>query len=198
MVKMIRLFDILFSFLGLVILLPLFAIIYLLITLESRGGGFYLQERVGRFNTNFKLIKFRSMRVGSDKKSLITIGGKDPRLTRTGYYIRLFKIDELPQLFNVLVGDMSIVGPRPEVRQYVELYNAEQLKVLNFRPGITDYASIEFANENELLGNSANPENVYINEIMPLKLALNLKYIKNYNIVEYFKIIFLTLHKIIN
>lgn len=194
---MIRFFDILFSLLGLILLSPLFVLIYLIIILESRGGGFYLQERVGKDGKYFFLFKFRSMRTGSDKKSLITIGNRDPRMTRTGYFIRKFKIDELPQLINVLKSDMSLVGPRPEVSRYVDLYSAEQRKVLNIKPGITDYASIEYVDENTILGNATDPEAVYINDIMPHKIELNMKYINNYNLKEYFRIIFLTAEKLI-
>lgn len=194
---MIRFFDIVFSLIGIILLLPLFLIVYLLIITESKGGGFYLQDRVGKNGVDFKLYKFRSMRVGSDKKGLITIGGRDPRMTKTGCFIRRFKLDELPQLFNVLKGQMSLVGPRPEVRKYVQLYTIDQLRVLSLRPGITDYASIEYVDENKILGKAANPEKVYIEEIMPDKIRLNLKYIDNYNICEYFKIIFMTIWKIV-
>lgn len=194
---MTRFFDIVFSLIGIIILFPLFIVVYLLIIIESKGGGFYLQDRVGKNGVDFKLYKFRSMRVGSDKKGLITIGGRDPRMTKTGYFIRRFKLDELPQLLNVLKGQMSLVGPRPEVRKYVQLYTIEQLRVLSLRPGITDYASIEYVDENEILGKASNPEKVYIEEIMPDKIRLNLKYIDNYNICEYFKIIFMTIWKIV-
>ena len=194
---MIRIFDIVFSFVGILICLPLFIIIYLLIVVESKGGGFYIQKRVGRNNIDFSLYKFRSMRVGSDKKGLITIGGKDPRMTRIGYFIRRFKLDELPQLFNVFIGDMSLVGPRPEVRKYVDLYTNEQQKVLCIRPGITDYASIEYVDENEILGLAIDPEKVYIEEIMPTKIRLNMKYIQQQTVKEYFHIIFLTFWSII-
>lgn len=194
---MTRFFDIVFSFFGIILLSPLFLIIYFLIIIESKGGGFYLQKRVGIHGKDFDLYKFRSMAKGSDKKGLITIGGNDSRITKMGLFIRKYKIDELPQLFNVFAGDMSLVGPRPEVRKYVDLYNKEQLEVLKVRPGITDYASIEFANENEILGSVSNPEKVYIEEIMPAKIQLNMKYIKNSDLSEYFKIIFLTFSKII-
>lgn len=137
------------------------------------------------------------MAVGSDKKGLITIGDNDGRITRIGLFIRKFKIDELPQLFNVLVGDMSIVGPRPEVSKYVDLYSKDQRKILNTKPGITDYASIEYANENEILGATSEPDKVYIQEIMPAKIKLNIKYIENKGLKEYFKIIILTFYKII-
>ncbi len=194
---MIRLFDILFSVIGLLLLSPLFLLIYFLIVIESKGGGFYLQNRVGKNGVDFNLIKFRSMRVGSDKKGLITIGNRDPRMTQMGYFIRRFKIDELPQLFNVIKGEMSLVGPRPEVRKYVDLYTSEQLKVLSISPGITDYASIKYADENEILAKSDNPEAVYIEDIMPDKICLNMQYIENKTVVQYFKIIVLTLWKII-
>lgn len=193
---MIRFFDVLISLIGILILLPFFLIVYLLIVFESKGGGFYLQNRVGLNGIEFKLIKFRSMRTGSDKKSLITIGNRDSRLTQMGFFIRKFKIDELPQLFNVIKGDMSLVGPRPEVRKYVNYYNAEQMVVLSVRPGITDYASIEYADENTILGASSDPEKVYIEEIMPHKIKLNMKFILNQTIFEYWKIIFLTMFKI--
>ena len=194
---MIRFFDIVFSALGLIILSPVFLVIYVLIRLESKGGGFYVQERIGKDGVPFGLYKFRSMRSGSDKKGLITIGERDERITRLGYFIRRYKLDELPQLWNVLKGDMSMVGPRPEVRKYVEMYNDEQRRVLSVKPGITDYASIEYVNENELLGSASNPDKVYIEQVMPDKINLNMKYIKNQSITEYFKIIFLTFGSIV-
>jgi lipopolysaccharide/colanic/teichoic acid biosynthesis glycosyltransferase len=195
---MTRLFDIIFSALGLVILSPLLLIIWLLIVLESRGGGFYTQERIGKDGVPFRLYKFRSMRPDSDKGSLITIGGHDSRITKTGFFIRKYKLDELPQLWNVLKGDMSLVGPRPEVRKYVDLYTPEQRVVLRVRPGITDYASIEYADENEILGKADDPERTYIEQIMPEKIRYNLKYINHPTVGEYFKIIFLTFKKIIS
>lgn len=193
-----RLFDIFFSFIGLVILLPFFIIIGLLIVIDSPGGVFYKQTRVGKNNKDFKLFKFRSMRTDSDKKGLLTVGGRDSRITRMGYFIRKYKIDELPQLLNVFLGDMSLVGPRPEVRKYVSLYNESQKKVLRVKPGITDFASIEYSNENEILGKAENPEQVYIDEIMPAKLNLNLKYIAEQSFITDLKIIFKTIVKIIN
>lgn len=194
---MIRLFDILFSTIGLLVLSPLFLIIYIIIIIESKGGGFYSQTRVGKNGIPFAIYKFRSMRTDSDKHGLITVGGRDPRITRIGYYIRKYKIDELPQLWNVLVGDMSLVGPRPEVQKYVDLYTEEQRKVLSVRPGITDYASIEYVDENILLAKSDNPDRTYIEVVMPAKIVLNMKYINNKSLKEYFKIIFLTLAKIV-
>jgi len=168
-----------------------------LIIFDSKGGIFYRQVRVGKNGTDFYLFKFRSMRTDADKKGLLTVGGRDPRITRMGYYIRKYKIDELPQLLNVLLGDMSLVGPRPEVRKYVNLYNAQQMLVLSVQPGITDYASIEYSNENEILGRANNPEKTYIEEIMPAKLQLNLKYIEEKSLVTDFRIIFKTILKII-
>ena len=189
---MIRLLDITFSAVGLLLLSPLFLIIYILIRCESKGGGFYCQQRVGKDGRMFGLYKFRSMRTGSDKKGLITVGGHDSRITRMGYFIRKYKIDELPQLWNVLKGDMSLVGPRPEVKKYVDLYTEEQRRVLSVRPGITDYASIEYVDENEILGKADDPDRVYVEEIMPAKIKLNMRYIENRNLNEYFKIIGLT------
>ena len=193
-----RLFDIFFSLLGVILLTPLFLIIAILILVDSRGGVFYKQLRVGYNNSDFKLFKFRTMAIGSDKKGLITVGSRDSRVTPIGYYLRKYKIDELPQLINVLIGDMSLVGPRPEVRKYVSMYTPDQLKVLSVKPGITDYASLEYSNENELLGNSENPEEMYIKEIMPAKLALNLKYIKEKNVLMDFSLILKTLFKILS
>ena len=189
---MIRFFDIIFSTFGLLLLSPLFLIVYILIRCESKGGGFYCQQRVGKDGRMFGLYKFRSMRTGSDQKGLITVGGHDSRITRMGYFIRKYKIDELPQLWNVLKGDMSLVGPRPEVKKYVDLYTAEQRRVLSVRPGITDYASIEYVDENEILGKADDPDRVYVEEIMPAKIKLNMRYIENQSLKEYFKIIGLT------
>jgi lipopolysaccharide/colanic/teichoic acid biosynthesis glycosyltransferase len=191
-----RCFDILFSFLGLIFLSPFFILLSIIILLDSKGGVFYKQIRVGKNNIDFKLYKFRSMRVGSDKKGLLTVGGRDNRITKSGYVIRKYKLDELPQLINVFIGDMSLVGPRPEVRKYVDLYNAEQLKVLSVKPGITDYASIQYSNENEILAKSQDPEKTYINEIMPDKLLLNLRYINDISVVTDVKIIIKTIKKI--
>ena len=194
---MIRFFDFILGLVGLVVLAPIFIMLAIWIKIDSKGPVFYKQVRVGQNGINFGLFKFRSMVVDADKKGLITVGGRDPRITRSGYFIRKYKLDELPQLINVLVGDMSLVGPRPEVRKYVELYTDEQQKVLSVKPGITDYASIEYMDENEILGKSNDPEKTYIEEIMPEKIKYNMKYIQNKNVSEYFKIIFLTLLKIV-
>ncbi|WP_275045313.1 sugar transferase [Haemophilus haemolyticus] len=194
---MIRFFDFILSLVGLVVLAPIFIILAIWIKIDSKGPVFYKQVRVGQNSIDFALFKFRSMVVDADKKGLITVGGRDPRITRSGYFIRKYKLDELPQLINILLGDMSLVGPRPEVRKYVELYTDEQQKVLSVKPGITDYASIEYMDENEILGKSNDPEKTYIEEIMPEKIKYNMKYIQNKNLFEYFKIILLTVLKIV-
>lgn len=190
-----RLFDFLASSLGLLLLSPVLLLIALWITLESSGGPFYLQERIGKDGQPFKLFKFRSMRKGSDQKGLLTVG-KDPRITKSGAFIRKYKLDELPQLINVFVGDMSLVGPRPEVRKYVDLYTPEQRKVLSMKPGITDWASIKYRNESELLGQSSNPEETYIQQIMPDKLRINLNYIHQHSFCMDLRIILLTISRI--
>lgn len=154
---------------------------------------FYKQRRVGLNGRDFTLYKFRSMAVGSDKKGLLTVGGKDSRVTKAGYFIRKYKLDELPQLFNVLKGDMSFVGPRPEVRKYVDMYSEEQKRVLSVRPGITDIASMKYRNENDILAKAENPEQYYIDVIMPDKLALNLEYIDTRNFFRDIKLIFRTI-----
>ncbi len=191
-----RLFDIVASFIGLLILLPLFLFLGIWISMESRGGVFYKQIRVGRNGVDFKLWKFRSMVPDADKKGLLTVGGRDPRITRAGYFLRKYKLDELPQLINVLLGDMSLVGPRPEVRKYVDLYSDEQRKVLSVRPGITDYASLEYFEENELLAKSGNPEETYIKEVMPAKLRLNQRYIHEAGLITDIGIILKTIRRI--
>lgn len=194
---MIRFFDILFSIIGLVLLSPLFTVLYLLIRIESQGGGFYSQERIGKNGKPFKLFKFRSMRIGSDKKGLITIGEKDNRITKTGFILRKYKLDELPQLWNVFIGDMSLVGPRPEVKKYTDLYTEEQKQVLQVKPGITDWASIKYVDENKILGESKDPDEAYVNLIMPNKIKLNMVYIQHQTLGEYFKIIFTTFKEIV-
>lgn len=194
---MIRFFDIIFSIIGLVILSPIFIVLYLLIRIESKGGGFYSQERIGKIGKPFKLYKFRSMRIGSDKKGLITIGEKDNRITKTGFILRKYKLDELPQLWNVFIGDMSLVGPRPEVKKYTDLYTEEQKQVLQVRPGITDWASIKYVDENKILGEAKDPDEAYVNLIMPNKIKLNMVYIQHQTLGEYFKIIFTTFKEIV-
>ena len=176
-----RLFDIVASGLGLIVLSPLFLILAIWIKLDSKGPVFYRQVRVGYKNKDFRIFKFRSMRVGADKGSLVTIGGHDLRVTRSGYFIRKFKFDELPQLINVFLGDMSLVGPRPEVRHYVDYWTTEQMHVLDVRPGITDPASIKFRNENELMGKAEDPEKYYIEGIMQEKIKLYLEYVEHHS-----------------
>ena len=192
-----RIFDCLFSCIGLIIISPIFMLLSLLIALDSQGGIFYKQVRIGKNMRPFKLFKFRTMYANSDKKGLLTVGDNDNRITRVGYYLRKYKLDELPQLINVLIGEMSFVGPRPEVEKYVKLYNNEQQKVLSVKPGITDWASIRYVNESELLARSSEPEKTYINEIMPAKLAINLEYVKQNNLLIDIKIILHTFRAIL-
>ncbi|QQR86126.1 MAG: sugar transferase [Flavobacteriales bacterium] len=171
-------FDIIISLVLVLVLLPLLLVVALSIALTSPGGAFFRQVRVGRGGHEFKLMKFRTMRPDSEAKGQLTIGGRDPRVTRVGFFLRKSKLDELPQLWNVLVGEMSLVGPRPEVPKYVALYSAEQRQVLNVRPGITGPASLRYIDENELLARSSDPERTYIQELMPAKLAIDLRYVR--------------------
>lgn len=192
-----RLFDIIASSFGLLLLSTLFLVLAIWIKLDSKGPVFYRQVRVGKDNKDFRIFKFRSMRVGSDKGSLVTVGGRDPRITRSGYFIRKFKLDEFPQLINVLIGDMSLVGPRPEVRHYVDYWTPEQMHVLDVRPGITDPASVKFRNENELLGQVEDPEKYYIEVVMQEKMKLYLEYVNNHSFWGDVKLIFQTFKVII-
>ena len=187
-----RIFDVFFSFFGLLLIMPILVVVSILIVITSKGGFFYKQIRVGKSNKDFRILKFRTMHVNADKLGLLTVGGRDPRITSIGYYLRKFKLDELPQLINVFIGDMSFVGPRPEVRKYVSLYSDKQLKVLDVKPGITDLASIEFRNENEILSNQENPDQYYIDVIMPKKLDINLKYIAKRSLLNDVKVILKT------
>jgi lipopolysaccharide/colanic/teichoic acid biosynthesis glycosyltransferase len=194
---MIRVLDIIFSFLGLIFFSPLFFIISLLVKFSSAGPVFYRQVRVGLNFKDFYLLKFRTMKINADQLGLLTVGGRDPRVTSIGYYLRKFKLDELPQLWNVLVGEMSLVGPRPEVRKYVDQYNESQKNVLSIKPGITDWASILYKDENVILEKSANPEFDYVNVIMPDKIKYNFIFINNYSFSEYFKILFVTIYRLV-
>jgi lipopolysaccharide/colanic/teichoic acid biosynthesis glycosyltransferase len=194
---MIRFFDLLFSILGLILLFPILLLISLAIVLDSKGGLFYRQSRVGKNNRDFLLIKFRTMRPGSEKEGTLTLGDRDRRITGTGVFLRKMKLDELPQLINVLRGDMSLVGPRPDLRKYVDLYTEKQKEILLQKPGITDYASIEYVDESEILGHSTDPEKTYVEVIMPAKLELNRKFIENPSLKNYFRILGLTLRKLI-
>jgi len=194
----IRLFDVVIAFTVLLIFAPLLIIVALIIKLTSKGPVLFRQVRVGRHDIDFRILKFRTMLINADKLGSLTVGARDPRVTSIGYFLRKYKLDELPQLINVLIGDMSIVGPRPELRKYVDMYTSEQKKILAIRPGITDYASIEYRNENELLAAAANPELFYIEQVMPQKIRLNYKYLHNRNPVNYFKVIFSTIFPSVN
>ncbi len=189
-------FDFIFSLIALIVLSPLFILISILVTVTSQGGIFYIQKRVGRNFHEFGILKFRTMKPDSDKKGLLTVGDRDPRVTAIGYYLRKYKLDELPQLINVLKGDMSFVGPRPEVKKYVDLYNDEQRKILSVKPGITDSASITYSNENAVLAKYSDAEKAYIEIVMPAKLKMNLEYIEDQNLIYDLKIIFRTIFKV--
>jgi len=191
-----RIFDITLSLFGLIILLPFMLIIAILIKIDSKGPVFFKQIRVTKNGKEFKIFKYRTMRVGSDKYSQITVG-KDGRITKIGSFLRKYKLDEIPQLINVLIGDMSLVGPRPEVPKYVALYTDEQKEILKVRAGITDYASIEFSDENDLLASEEEPEKAYIEKIVPKKIELNKKYLSEVSILTDIKIILLTIKKIL-
>jgi len=188
----IRFFDVMISLTALIMLSPLFLFIAILIKLSSKGPAIFSQQRVGKNNTDFILYKFRTMHVDAHKKRSLTVGKNDNRITIIGSFLRRFKLDELPQLYNVLKNDMSIVGPRPELRKYVNFYNNSQREILLIKPGITDHASILFRNENELLATKANPEEYYVERIIPLKIRLNKKYQDDKNLKNYFIIIFKT------
>lgn len=194
-----RLFDFFCASLGLVALFPLFLILALLIVMESKGGVFYKQERVGQYGRPFGLLKFRSMRVGSDKMGLLTVGDRDDRITKMGRFIRKYKLDELPQLINVLNGSMSLVGPRPEVKKYVDLYTQEQLEVLKMKPGITDASSIKYRNESQILSEQPDPEAYYINVLLPDKIRTSLEAKEGTNtLLGSIRMVFMTLFRIVS
>jgi len=184
-----RLFDILASSTALILLFPVLLIIGLAVAIGSPGGAFFRQLRVGKDGREFRLLKFRTMRPGSEAGGQITVGERDPRITGVGHFLRRTKLDELPQLINILNGDMSVVGPRPEVPRYVALYSTAQRKVLSVRPGLTSLASIAYINENEVLGRSSDPERTYTEEVLPAKLALDLKYVKERSLLLDLRII---------
>ncbi|UKM63969.1 sugar transferase [Flavobacteriaceae bacterium GSB9] len=192
-----RIFDILFSAIGLVVLSPLLIIIAILIKLDSKGPVFFIQGRVGKNNKDFNIYKFRTMRTASDKKGLLTLGNNDSRITKIGYFLRRYKIDEFPQLINILKGDMSFVGPRPELRYYVNFYNEDDMSIFQVRPGITGLASLKYRNEVELLKAAKNPEEFFIKAIIPDKLKFNKEYIKKRNFFFDLKLIGLTVIKVI-
>ena len=191
-----RIFDITLSLFGLIILLPFMLIIAILIKFDSKGTVFFKQIRITKGGKEFKIFKYRTMRVGSDKYSQITVG-KDGRITKIGSFLRKYKLDEIPQLINVLIGDMSLVGPRPEVPKYVALYTDEQKEILKVKAGITDYASIEFSDENDLLASEEDPEKEYIEKIIPKKIELNKKYLSEISVLTDIRIILLTIKKIL-
>lgn len=191
-----RIFDIIFSLIGLILLLPLLLLIALILKIESKGPTLFMQTRVGRHKKDFKIFKFRTMFIGSDQKGLLTIGDNDPRVTNFGYFLRKYKLDELPQLVNVLIGNMSFVGPRPELRHYVNYYSDDGLSILSVKPGITDFASIHFRNEAELLKTTNNPEKLYLEIILPEKLKLNKEYLNSANLLTDLKIILKTIKSI--
>jgi lipopolysaccharide/colanic/teichoic acid biosynthesis glycosyltransferase len=193
-----RIFDILVSLVIVLAFFPFGLVISILILTSSKGGVFYRQTRVGLNNADFKLLKFRTMKPDSDKLGQLTVGMRDPRITGIGYFLRKYKLDEFPQFINVLLGQMSIVGPRPEVREYVDYYSEEQRKVLSVKPGITDYASLHYFQENEILGRAEDPKKTYIEEIMPDKLLLNQKYVEEQSILVDFKIMWQTFLKIVS
>lgn len=191
-----RIFDITLSLFGLIILLPFMLIIAILIKFDSKGTVFFKQIRITKGGKEFKIFKYRTMKAGSDKYSQITVG-KDERITKIGSFLRKYKLDEIPQLINVLIGDMSLVGPRPEVPKYVALYTDEQKEVLKVKAGITDYASIEFSDENDLLASEEDPEKEYIEKIIPKKIELNKKYLSEISVLTDIRIILLTIKKIL-
>jgi len=186
---MIRFFDLLLSTLAFLLLLPLLLIIAIAIKAGSKGPVLFFQRRVGKDNHDFTLVKFRTMHTGAERSGSLTVGTHDRRITGTGLILRKYKLDELPQLLNVIRGDMSLVGPRPEVRKYVDLYTDDQKIVLSVRPGLTDWASLEYLNENEILGSSPDPERTYIEKIMPAKIELNKQFLNNRNMKNYFRVI---------
>jgi len=192
-----RIFDLFFAFIGIMLLLPIYLLIAIFIKLDSKGEILYKQERIGKDGIPFYVLKFRTMVPDAFSKGALTVGSRDPRVTGVGFYLRKYKLDELPQLFNVFFGEMSFVGPRPEVKKYTDLYNENQRLVLSVKPGITDYASIKYRNENDLLAQSSDPERLYIEEIMPEKLNLNLKYINDNNVFKDIKIIINTFYTIV-
>lgn len=192
-----RLTDIVLCLLGLIILSPFLIILSLFVLFSGKGGIFFFQKRVGRHNKDFNLIKFRTMRPGSEQKGQLTVGSRDARITRVGYFLRKYKLDELPQLLNVLTGDMSLVGPRPEVRKYVDLYTPEQKQVLAVRPGITDEASIKYFEESDLLAGAEDPEKMYVERIMPEKLRINLEYIQHRSLGRDMGILFRTFGRMV-
>ncbi len=192
-----RLFDIFLSFIGLLLLSPILLLIAILVKLSSKGTVFFTQIRIGKNFKPFKLYKFRSMIISDPKAGLPITSADDPRITKIGKILRKTKLDEIPQLLNVLIGDMSFVGPRPEVEKYISLFKNEYRIILSIKPGITDYAAIEFSNEEQILKKYSNPEEGYIKEILPKKIELYKKYLNDYSFKGDIKIIFATIYKIL-
>jgi lipopolysaccharide/colanic/teichoic acid biosynthesis glycosyltransferase len=193
---MIRLFDLFFSLVGLILFFPFSVLIAILNSFETNGKPFFIQQRVGKDGKIFDLIKFRTMCNNSGDENQLTIGKRDKRITRFGFFLRKYKLDEIPQLLNVIRGEMSLVGPRPEVPKYVQMYNQDQKKILGIKPGLTDYASILFFYENEILAKSNEPEKTYIEDIIPQKIELNNRFISDPSLRQYFSILWLTIRKI--
>jgi lipopolysaccharide/colanic/teichoic acid biosynthesis glycosyltransferase len=192
-----RSFDVIFSSLGFIVLAPILCVIAIIIKFDSKGPVLFIQPRVGLHNKNFNIFKFRTMYMESENKGLLTIGNRDSRITKVGFFLRRYKIDEFPQLINIIKGDMSFVGPRPELRKYVNYYSPEDMIIFSVRPGITGLASIEFRNEVELLKSPKNPETFFIESIIPEKNKLNKIYISNYNFWLDLKLIFITIFKVL-
>ncbi|MFI0429156.1 sugar transferase [Mariniflexile sp. HMF6888] len=192
-----RCFDVICAIIGLMILAPFLLLISILIKLDSKGPILFIQGRVGKNNTDFNIYKFRTMRMQSETKGLLTLGNRDSRITKIGYVLRRYKIDEFPQLINILKGDMSFVGPRPELRYYVNFYNEDDMEIFAVRPGITGLASLKYRNEVELLKAAENPEEFFINTIIPDKLKFNKEYIKKRNFFFDLKLIFITIIKVV-
>lgn len=188
-----RLFDLFWASVGLLLLWIAFIIIGLIIKLEDRGPIFFRQQRVGRRGLPFRIWKFRTMVVDAEQRGSTLTVGRDPRITRVGHWLRATKIDELPQLINVWVGDMSLVGPRPEVQRYVDLYAKDQRRVLELKPGITSLASLKFRKESELLATSDDPDRTYVDEVLPEKIRINLEYAARASLWGDFQVILMTL-----
>lgn len=192
-----RLTDLLGAAIGIVLLTPVWLLVALVILLDDGAPIIFRQQRVGLAGRMFDVLKFRTMVRNAEQQGQLTTSGRDPRITRSGRWLRKYKLDELPQLFNVLKGDMSLVGPRPEVKYYVDRYNSHQRKVLTVRPGITDPASLAFIDENELLATADDPQRMYLDEVLPRKVALQLDYVENRSFMGDLKVMALTVWRII-
>ncbi len=192
-----RLIDLLAALVGVVLLSPLYLLGFLMVVLDDGFPVFFRQDRLGKNGRIFRLLKFRTMYQDAHKRGLITVGGRDPRITRSGYFLRKSKMDELPQLFNVINGDMSLVGPRPEVQKYVDIYPEDFAYLLKVRPGMTSPASIAFSNENEILSAQENPEQYYREVVLPEKIELDKSCVNDRSLGKYFSVIFKTLGKVV-